>query len=210
MNYIQYGNQPNIVNVGAQAGGNIAIETEITRETRGQIPIVCVRASILPGGVNDPERIFEEAMRDSYAAALQNAALQASDEDTVQLQVHHDGITANGGWWGSQNLPIGNALPDFVESWNNAMQSGDYVDLSQGALEILFTFTFYGRGPPAAGLQRMGAKHVRDRDFDRYHQAQKKIYSKSIFSDMYTHNRSLRKVCFFFNTPLRVPSSSLY
>jgi len=137
------GNQPLILPVpAADGGGGIAIETEVLKMTgRSMIPVVQIRANILPGNVDAPEIIFGQAMQATYAQALQVAGRTMNDGDMVQIQIHHDGVTGNGGYWGSSNDLVITMLDTLVEQWEQAMQSGDEVDLSQGALEMFFTYT---------------------------------------------------------------------
>jgi len=99
------GNQPLILPAPAAAGGGgVAIEVEVLKVTGlNNIPVIQVKASMLPGNVDSPEILFGQGIQDGYATVLQYARRAPNENDTVQIQIHHDGITANGGYWGSGN-----------------------------------------------------------------------------------------------------------
>jgi len=165
------GNQPLILPAPAagNANGQFAIETEVLKMTgRSMIPVVQMRANILPGAIDNPEVLFSQGIQATYAQALRVTGRPMNPEDTVQIQIHHAGITGNGGYWGSTNEPVQTVLQTLVGQWEAAMQSGEEVDLSQGALEMILTYTLMGAGaivdnrmdgaagPFGGGRMRMG------------------------------------------------------
>ena len=191
-------NQPVLaIPPAAPQAGPVAIEIQIlVPPRRTNIPIVQVLATLLPGRVDDPRILFREALQQGYAAALQQARRPPNPtEDTVQIQIRHEGILANGNMWGTPSIFIANALDQLVTLWDNAMQSGDMVDLSLGALEMYLTFTFYGQGPlvqAEAPYVRMGARPRRG----EYEIIKKKMYYQNINDDWYTTTNALKKVPF--------------
>ena len=189
-------NQPQILNIGPNAGGNIAVESQITETVRARhLGIVQIRVNILAGNVNDPETLFQQGLADAYALALQQENREpAPQQDQVKVIVEHDGIYANGGTWGTPNMIVGQALDEMTARWDEAMQSGDEVDLSVGALQLICTFTLLGRARTGRLFQpdeaRMGARQV------IYHQYKRRMYHRSIQEQMYTRSMALRKVPF--------------
>eukprot|EP01042_Synura_sphagnicola_P000324 gene324-335_t len=132
------GNQPSIVNEGVSSGGNVAVEGQITQILRRSVGVVQIRVQMIAGNVTDPLTLFGQAFEMSYAQALQADGKQVSSQDSMQVTLKHDGIRANGGWWGTPDMPIvgePGALEEWVARWSEAMQSGEEVDLSQGLLQ---------------------------------------------------------------------------
>jgi len=132
-------NQPQILNLGQPVGGNIAIETQITNELRNpNAPISEIHVTIIPGNVDDPYTLFHQGLADGYSRALAAQHRAPNPQhDSVIVVIHHDGIYANGGSWGTPNLVVSSALDEIVERWEAAMQSGEEIDLSIGALEMI-------------------------------------------------------------------------
>ena len=59
------------------------------------------------------------------------------------MLIKHDHLTSHNHMWSSSTTITGQGeggLHQILEDWNNAMQSGEKVDLSQGAIEIIFQF----------------------------------------------------------------------
>ena len=190
------GNQPSIVNEGSSAGGNIAVESQITQILRGSVGVVQLRVQMIAGNVNDPRTLFGQALEASYAEALKSDFKQMSNEDSVQVTLKHDGITANGGWWGTPDMPIvgePGALEEWLARWDESMQSGQEVDLSQGALEFVFTYTLMGASTSSRAttrsMTRMGARTA-----GSYQQNKKRMYIRNVHSQLYTQSLALRKV----------------
>ena len=127
------------------------------RRARNNIPIIQVLCSVLPGDVDSPLIMIGACLERAYALALTTAERQAHPlTDTVYVTIGHPGIEKNGGHWGSMAFPITTALESIVDAWDQAMQSGTPVDLSQGATEIVCTFTFPGGGPLPVEPAMMG------------------------------------------------------
>ena len=189
-------NQPQILNLGQPVGGNIAIETQITNELRNpNAPISEIHVTIIPGNVDDPYTLFHQGLADGYSRALAAQHRAPNPQhDSVIVVIHHDGIYANGGSWGTPNLVVSSALDEIVERWEAAMQSGEEIDLSIGALEMICTFTLTGprRDNPdfPEPEVRMGARAV------IHHQFKKRMFHRSVHDQMYTHSHALRKVPF--------------
>ena len=102
---------------------------------------------------------------------------------------------SNGNLWGTPSMYVADALNELVARWDAAMQSGDMVDLSLGALEMYLTFSFYSGGPlvnenPGQEVPRMGARS------GIYQRNKKKMYYRNINDDWYTTTNALKKVPF--------------
>ena len=200
-------NQPVLAVQPAQQGA-VAVEIQVLAPPRrSNIPIIQILATLLPGRVDDPRILFREALQQGYAAALQQARRTASPTvDTVQIQIRHEGIMSNGNLWGTPSMYVAEALTELVTRWEAAMQSGDMVDLSLGALEMYLTFTFYSRGPLANENNenpRMGARA------GTYQRLKKKMYYPNINNDWYTSTNALKKVP-FTNENMCFPMAFLY
>ena len=185
-----HGNQPALIANG------MAIELTIDartgrRRTNNNIPVVQILCSVLPGAVDSPLIIFRECLERSYALALTTAERQAhADTDSVYVTVGHSGIEKNGGYWGSVSYPIRTALESIVEAWDQAMQSGTPIDLSEGALEVVCTFTLGFAGPLPTEPAMMGAEN---RD---YQTIKKQMFVRSIHDEFYTKIDALKKTPF--------------
>jgi hypothetical protein len=131
------------------------------------IPVIQVLCSVLPGAVDSPMIIFKECLQRSYSYALTVANRSAHETDTVYVTISHAGIEKNGGNWGSMSYPVHIALESIVEAWDQAMQSGTPIDLSQGALEMVCTYTLGHYGPLPTEPAIMGCEDwQRDGDCD--------------------------------------------
>ena len=161
-----HGNQPALI------GSGMAIELTVDartgrRRTINSIPVIQVLCSVLPGDVDSPMIIFKECLTRSYSYALTVAKRTAHETDTVYVTISHAGIEKNGGNWGSMSYPIHIALESIVEAWDQAMQSGTPIDLSQGALEMVCVYTLGHYGPLPTEPAMMGCMDwQRDDDND--------------------------------------------
>ena len=61
------------------------------------------------------------------------------ESDTVRMLIKHEDLTSHNHMWSSSTIIIGNdeALRKLLEDWENAMQSGEEVDLSSGSTEFI-------------------------------------------------------------------------
>jgi len=163
------GNQPILI------GNDMAIELSVDartgrRRSLNNIPVIQVLCSVLPGAVDSPMIIFKECLQRSYSYALAVAKRQGHETDTVYVTITHEGIEKNGGNWGSMSYPINIALESIVEAWDQAMQSGTPIDLSQGALQMVCTYTLGHDGPLPTEPAMMGREDSQvdsaDEDFN--------------------------------------------
>ena len=151
-------NAPRII---ATTAGNVSLETEIIdrQRRRRQIPIVEVRVTILPGTVKAPNILFKLALQESYAAATNYLNVQPhTATDTVRMLIKHDDLISHNHMWSSSTHVIGNdeGLHGILDDWQNAMQSGEEVDLSTGSIEFVFQYALTRAHVPAAA--RVGAR----------------------------------------------------
>lgn len=191
------GNEPFIVQ---ENGGNIAIESQVSRTTSGGgIPVVQIITTLEPGNIDDETILFGEGLKYAYAQALSVAHTEQNQDDSVTITVQHLGITGNGGYWGGQNVFVTEALQDTVARWQQAMQSGEEINLAQGGpLTMIFTFTLMGKyeaafQPPRA---QMGARADQRNQRERRDQSKKRMYLRNVYSQMYERGLALRKVPF--------------
>ena len=102
-----HANQPHNVHTHQ---GNFSIELDIVDSNRGnrEIPIVDVKASILPGPVKDPQLLFGNALRECYELATQFLRVPTSPmTDTVRMILSHPGLTNHGHMWSSNTHYVG-------------------------------------------------------------------------------------------------------
>ena len=84
--------------------GTFSLEVDIVDSNRAnrQIPIVDVKASILPGPVKDPQLLFGNALRECYGLATRFMHVQpAPTTDTVRMILSHPGLTYHSRMWSS-------------------------------------------------------------------------------------------------------------
>ena len=159
--------------------GNFSIELDIVDSNRGnrQIPIVDVKASILPGPVKDPQLLFGKSLRECYELATQFLRVPASPmTDTVRMILSHPGLTNHAHMWSSNTHYIGHntCLANILTDWEAAMQSGEELDLSSEAFKLYFQFVLTNPHHPAP--HRVGARRAIE---DTYEQTKKKMYNRS-------------------------------
>jgi len=134
----------------AQIIGGIAINIQLLNEDERipNIPIVQIKASLIPGQVDVPEVIFRLAFVRSYAYAAHILRKNPNPQnDTVQIVIQHDEIYANNHYWGTPNMLCSDAINELTARWEESMQSGGDVDLSNGSLEMIFTYTLLDGNP---------------------------------------------------------------
>jgi hypothetical protein len=142
--------------------GNISLETEIfdSQQRVRQIPLVDVRITILPGNVKTPDILFKHALQAGYAADTHFLNLPPKpNSDTVRMLIKHDDLTSHNHMWSSSTNIIGNdeALNKLLEDWENAMQSGEEVDLSTGSIEFICQYVLTHEHEPT-NTRRIGAQ----------------------------------------------------
>ena len=148
----------------ATSAGNISLETEIidSQHRVRQIPLVDVRVTILPGNVKTPDILFKHALQEGYAAATHFLNMAAKpDSDTVRMLIKHDDLISHNHMWSSSTNIIGNneALRKLLDDWENAMQSGEEIDLSSGSIEFICQYVLSRRNVPR-NTRRVGARHL--------------------------------------------------
>ena len=131
----------NAPRIFATASGNVSVETEIidSQRRQRQIPIVNVRVTVLPGTVKSPNILFKFALEEGYAAATHFMGLPVKPEtDTVRMLIKHNELQSHNHIWSSSTFVIGHgaALNEILQNWENAMQSGEEVDLSLSLIHI--------------------------------------------------------------------------
>jgi len=183
----------------ATTAGNITLETEIidSQHRARQIPLVDVRVTILPGNVKSPEILFKHALQEGYAAATNFLNLPPMpNSDTVRMLIKHDDLISHNHMWSSSTNTIGNgaALNKLLEDWENAMQSGEEVDLSSGSIEFICQYILTREQEPA-NTRRVGRRVYKER--------KDKMYNRITIQDIFNKDHTLlnipdtlEKVCF--------------
>jgi hypothetical protein len=85
--------------------------------------------------------LFKLELQESYAAATNYLNVQPhTATDTVRMLIKHDDLISHNHMWSSSTHVIGNdeGLHGILDDWQNAMQSGEEVDLSTGSIEFFF------------------------------------------------------------------------
>ena len=146
----------------ATASGNISLETEIvdSQRRRREVPIVDVRVTILPGNVKSPNILFKHALEEGYAAATNYLNVEPKpNSDTIRILIKHNDLIAHNHMWSSSSNIIGhgNALNQILDEWENAMQSGEEIDLSSGSNEFICQYVLSRRNEPR-NTRRVGRK----------------------------------------------------
>ena len=187
----------------ATSAGNISLETEIIDSQRRarQIPIVDVRVTILPGRVKSPDILFKHALQEGYAAATSYLNLQPKpDKDTIRILIKHDDLIAHNHMWSSSSYVIGQgaALNQILEEWENAMQSGEEIDLSSASIEFVCQYVLSREREPS-NTRRVGARHCTA----TYIARKDKMYNRICLQDIFYKDHTLldipftnEKVCF--------------
>ena len=185
----------------ATESGNISLETEIidSQRRQRQVPIVDVRVTILPGNVKSPNILFKHALQEGYAAATNYLNVQAKpNSDTIRILIKHDDLTAHNHMWSSSSNIIGqgNALNQILDEWENAMQSGEEIDLSSGSIEFICQYVLSRRNEPR-NTRRVGGKRP------SYAVRKAKMYNRVTLQDIFNKDHTLldipntiEKVCF--------------
>jgi hypothetical protein len=191
---MQHTNAPRVF---ATASGNVSVETEIidSQRRQRQVPIVDVRVTILPGTVKSPNILFKFALEEAYAASTHFMGLHAKPEsDTVRMLIKHEELQSHNHIWSSSTCIVGesHALNEILQNWENAMQSGEEVDLSNGSIEFIIQFTLTREHKPAAN--RIGANYKQHKD---------KMYNRIHLRDIFDKDQTIldiphtiEKVCF--------------
>ena len=184
------------------AAGNISVETEIvdSQRRRRQIPIVEVRVTILPGRVKAPNILFKHALQESYAAATNYMNIQPKpDSDTTRMLIKHDDLTSHNHMWSSSTHVIGNgeALNAILQDWEDAMQSGEEIDLSSGSIEFIFQYVLTRSRTPNQTRVGAGSRCT------QYQYKKDKMYNRISIDDIFNKDHTLLaipntidKICF--------------
>ena len=176
------------------SAGNISLETEIidSQQRVRQIPLVDVRITILPGNVKTPDILFKHALQEGYAAATHFLNLAPKpNSDTVRMLIKHDELISHNHMWSSSTNIIGNdeALNKLLQDWENAMQSGEEVDLSTGSKEFICQYVLTREHEPA-NTRRIGAKHCTD----TYAARKDKMYNRISIQDIFMKDKTLLNI----------------
>jgi hypothetical protein len=166
-----HANQPHSIQTHQ---GVFSLEIDIVESNRGnrQIPIVDVKASILPGAVKDPQLLFGNALRECYSLATRFMQIQAAPTtDTARMILSHPELTNHSRMWSSNTHYIGHntALDNILTDWEAAMQSAEELDLSSDSFILYFQFVL--TQPHAPEPNRVGARRGRE---DTYQPVKKK------------------------------------
>ena len=94
-------------------------------------------------------------------------------------------------WYSSTNvIGKGNALNEILQNWENAMQSGEEVDLSNGAIEFIIQYTLTREHEPVAN--RVGAgEYVYG---GRYAARKEKMYNRICLNDIFEKDNTLLNI----------------
>jgi hypothetical protein len=181
-----HANQPQVFHYHGHA---IAMEVENEGHIQlHNIPVYMVRVNILPGDIDDPETLFGAGLEAAYADVLQLTHRHPDPDDRVQMGIYHDDIRSHHGSFHTLTSVIRTdgqetALHRFVQAWDEVQQSDDAPDLSNGALQLRFTFTLANFQPPG-GNHHMGAR------------SKKTMYQREIYADFYSKTDALKRTPF--------------
>jgi len=186
-----HANQPHSIHTHQ---GDFSIELDIVDSNRGnrEIPIVDVKAAILPGPVKDPQLLFGNALRECYELATQFLRVPASPmTDTVRMILSHPGLTNHAHMWSSNTHYVGHntCLANILTDWEAAMQSGEELDLSSDSFTLYFQFVLTHPHHPAP--HRVGARRSIE---DTYEQAKKKMYNRSKLECIFKEDKTLLNI----------------
>jgi hypothetical protein len=125
----------------------------------------------------------------AYADVCQLAHHPPEAEDRVQMGIYHSDIRSNHGSFHTLTSVVSaahgeeTALHRFVSAWEEVQQSDDAPDLSQGALQVKFTFTLANHQPEGIN-HHMGAR------------TKKTMYQRQIYNDYYTKTDAIKRTPF--------------
>ena len=142
--------------------------------------------TILPGNVKSPEILFKHALQEGYAAATNFLNLRPKpNSDTVRMFIKHDDLISHNHMWSSSTNTIGNgaALRRILEDWENAMQSGEEVDLSSGSIEFICQYILTREQEPA-NTRRVGGNTP-------YKERKEKMYNRITIQDIFNKDNTL-------------------
>ena len=120
--------------------------------------------TILPGTVKSPNILFKFALEEAYAAATYFMGLHAKPEsDTARMLVKHEELQSHNHMWSSSTYIVGesHALNEILQNWENAMQSGEEVDLSNGSIEFIVQYTLTREHEPAQNRVGANTRYVK-------------------------------------------------
>jgi hypothetical protein len=112
------------------------------------------------------------------------------------MLIKHDDLISHNHMWSSSTNIIGNgaALHRILEDWENAMQSGEEVDLSSGSIEFICQYILTREQEPA-NTRRVGRRVYKER--------KDKMYNRITIQDIFNKDHTLlnipdtlEKVCF--------------
>ena len=174
--------------------GTFSLEADIVDSNRAnrEIPIVDVKASILPGPVKDPQVLFGNALRECYGLATRFMHVQpAPTTDTVRMILSHPGLTNHSHMWSSNTHYIGHntALNNILTDWEAAMQSAEELDLASDSFILYFQFVLTHQRTPTP--RRVGARRLRE---DTYQQAKKKMYNRCKLDCIFQEDKTLLNI----------------
>ena len=121
----------------------IAITIRVLHCNQHGIPIVDIACDMLPGIVSDPEILFGVAIRRTYDEALRQYNLQRNPvTDMVQFTLESEALArTQNNYWASDRVLDVNALDDALQKWEEAIQSGGDMDLSDSTIQFRFQYT---------------------------------------------------------------------
>ena len=121
----------------------IAITIRVLHRNQHGIPIVDIACDMLPGVVSDPEILFGVAIRRTYDEALRQYNLQRNPvTDMVQFTLESEALNhTHNNYWASDRVLVVNALDDALQKWEESIQSGGDMDLSDSTIQFRFQYT---------------------------------------------------------------------
>lgn len=78
--------------------------TNVAQNDRTGVPVFVINVGVLPGDVDNPRALFNEALRLAYTTVLQRTHQHPNNDDMVQFYFEHQNLTH--GDFCSENYPI--------------------------------------------------------------------------------------------------------
>ena len=102
------------------------------------------------------------------------------------MLIKHDDLISHNHMWSSSTNTIGNgaALNKLLEDWENAMQSGEEVDLSSGSIEFICQYILTREQEPA-NTRRVGARAYNP----TYKERKEKMYNRITIQDIFLNKK---------------------
>ena len=108
------------------------------------------------------------------------------------MLIKHNDLQSHNHMWSSSTYTIGqsSALNEILQNWENAMQSGEEIDLSNGSIEFINQYTLTREHEPAQN--RIGA-HPRGPN-QLYHARKERMYNRISLNDIFEKDKTLLNI----------------